>query len=101
MAVQITGANRADLAMDDPLGGDEGARAEAYSTYLAYFGTYEVQGQSVLHRIEASLYPNWAGQCQVRPFTDESGDLVLSTPPMRLADGSTVVNELAWRRDKR
>ena len=101
MTVQITGANRADLATDDPLGGDEGARAEAYSTYLAYFGTYEVQGQSVVHRIEGSLYQNWAGESQVRPFTAESGELVLRTPPMRLADGSTVVNELAWRRDKR
>ena len=58
MAVQITGANRADLAMDDPLGVDEGARAESYSTYLAYFGTYEVQGQSVVHRIEGSLCRN-------------------------------------------
>jgi Lipocalin-like domain len=100
MTVQITGANRAELATDDPLGGDETARAEAYSTYLAYFGTYAVQGQNVVHRIEGSLYQNWAGQSQVRPFTDESGELVLRTPPMRLSDGTTVVNELAWTREK-
>jgi hypothetical protein len=100
MAVQITGAGRAQIAGDDPLGGDEAARAAAYSTYLAYFGDYEVRGQSVVHTIDGSLYQNWAGAQQIRPFTDESDELVLRTPPMRLADGSTVVNELAWRRDK-
>jgi hypothetical protein len=100
MAVQITGADRAALTTDDPLGGGERARAAAYSTYLAYFGTYEVQGQNVVHRIEGSLFQNWAGQCQVRPFTAESGHLVLRTPPMRLGDGTTVINELAWTREK-
>jgi hypothetical protein len=100
MTVQITGANRAALDADDPLGGKEGARAEAYSTYLAYFGTYKVQGQSVVHHIESSLYPNWVGQDQVRPYTVESGQLVLHTPPMRLPDGTTVVNELAWTRER-
>lgn len=101
MTVQIAGADRATVAGDDPLGGDEQARAEAYSTYLAYFGTYAVSGQNVVHDIEGSLFPNWSGESQVRPFTLDSGQLVLSTPPMELADGTTVVNELAWERDKR
>jgi hypothetical protein len=99
MAVQIAGANRPVLAVDDPLGGDAQARASAYSTYLAYFGSYEVQGDTVVHYIHESLYPNWSGKTQARPFTDESGELVLHTPPMRLADGTTVVNELAWTRE--
>jgi hypothetical protein len=100
MAVQVAAVDRATLDTDDPLGGDEDARAGAYSTYLAYFGTYEVQGQNVVHRIESSLYPNWAGQTQVRPYTIESGQLVLHTPPMRLQDGTTVINELAWTRER-
>ena len=99
MAVQIAGANRPKLAVDDPLGGDAQARASAYSTYLAYFGSYEVQGDTVVHHIHESLYPNWSGATQVRPYTDESDELVLRTPPMRLADGTTVVNELAWTRE--
>ncbi len=99
MAVQMAGANRPALAVDDPLGGDAEARASAYSTYLAYFGSYEVQGDTVVHNIEESLFPNWSGETQVRPFTVESDELVLRTPPMRLADGTTVVNELAWTRE--
>jgi hypothetical protein len=98
MSVQIAGPNRPALTTDDPLGGDVTARADAYSGYLAYFGTYAVQGKTVVHTIDASLFPNWSGQQQVRPFTHEHGELVLHTPPMKLADGSTVVNELAWAR---
>jgi hypothetical protein len=100
MTVQITGSNRAEVAGDDPLGGEVEARAAAYSTYLAYFGTYEVQGESVVHLIDGSLFPKWSGEKQVRPFTAEFDQLVLRTPPMALADGTTVVNELAWKRDK-
>jgi Lipocalin-like domain len=100
MTVQISGAKRAEQDTGDPLGGDQGARARAYSTYLAYYGTYEVRGQQVVHRIEASLYQNWAGETQVRRYTLDSGQLVLRTPPMRLGDGSAVVNELAWERER-
>jgi hypothetical protein len=97
--VQITGADRPTLVTDDPLGGDTEARAAAYSTYLAYFGRYEVQGESVVHLIDGSLFPNWSGEKQVRPYTLENGELVLRTPPMQLSDGTTVVNELAWIRE--
>ena len=99
MAVQITAASRSPLATDDPLGGDAAARAEAYSTYLAYFGTYELNGEKVTHRLTGSLFPNWNGEEQVRAIVFEGDDLVLRTPPMELADGSIVVNELAWSRD--
>jgi hypothetical protein len=101
MALQITGANRPALATDDSLGGAVEARADAYSTYLAYFGTYELQGESVVHRIDGSLFPNWSGEKQVRPFTSERDELVLRTPPMQVANGTTVVNELAWAREER
>jgi Lipocalin-like domain len=101
MAVQVTGSNRPAVTGDDPLGGDEETRATAYSTYLAYFGTYEVQGENVVHLIDGSLFQKWSGEKQVRLFTIEFDQLVLCTQPMTLADGTTVVNELAWKRDKR
>jgi Lipocalin-like domain len=101
MAVQITGSNRPPLATGDPLGGDAQARADAYSSYLAYFGSYEVQDESVVHRIEGSLFPDWSSEKQVRPFTFERDELVLRTPPMQVSSGTTVVNELAWTREDR
>jgi lipocalin-like protein len=98
MAVQLTAAGRPRLKTDDPLGGDVHERAEAYSTCLAYVGRYEVRADTVLHWIDASLYPNWSGVEQLRSFTCENGELVLRTPPMETAAG-TVINELAWARE--
>jgi hypothetical protein len=98
MAVQLTAADRARLKTDDPLGGDVHERAKAYSTCLAYVGRYEVRADTVVHWIDASLYPNWSGAEQSRPFTFENDELVLRTPPMETAAG-TVINELAWARD--
>jgi hypothetical protein len=98
MAVQMSAANRPMLPTDDPLGGDPQARAAAYSTCLAYFGSYELQGDTVVHRIDSSLYPNWSGAEQSRPFTYDGRQLVLRTPPMPGANG-TIVNEIAWARE--
>jgi hypothetical protein len=101
MAVQIAAANRPPIPTVDSLGGDVAARAGAYSTYLAYFGTYEVKGEQVIHRLDSSLFPNWSGEEQARAIGSEGDDLVLRTPPMKLQDGTTVVNELEWSRGKR
>jgi hypothetical protein len=98
MAVVIGAANRAPVATDDPpLGGDMRQRADAYSSFLAYAGTYEVQGDTVVHHIAESLYPTWSGEEQSRPFTCDDTELVLRTPPMQTMAGP-VVNELHWAR---
>lgn len=96
MAVQLMAAGRPDLPTDDPQGGDVAARAAAYSTYLAYFGSYELAGDSVVHYVDGSLFPNWSDDKQIRPFTIDGDKLVLRTPAM--ADHS--VNELVWTRDE-
>jgi lipocalin-like protein len=100
MAVQLAAADRPALPTDDPLGGEERSRAGAYSTCLAYAGDYEVRGDTVVHRIAVSLFPNWSGAEQIRPFTCDGRELVLRTPP---ADGptGTTVNEISWVRDAR
>ncbi len=97
MAVQMTGANRPTIPTADPLGGDAQQRAAAYSTCLAYFGTWEVDGENVIHHVAASLFPNWSGTVQVRPFACDGQELVLRTPPTAGPHG-TVVNEMAWVR---
>lgn len=97
MAVQMIAANRALISTQDPLGGNPQQRAAAYSTCLAYFGSYEVEGNDVIHRIDGSLFPNWSGTVQTRPLTHEGRELVLRTPPMEVSAG-TVVNEMSWVR---
>lgn len=99
MIVQVAAATRPPVEpTDPPLGGDVQKRADAYSTFLAYFGTYEVEGDSVIHRVDSSLFPDWSGAEQSRPFTYDGRELVLRTPPMSGPHG-TVVNELAWARE--
>jgi lipocalin-like protein len=98
MIVQLAAANRPPLDTTDALGGDVQERADAYSSCLAYFGSYEVDGDTVIHRIDSSLYPNWSGAEQSRPFTYDGRELVLRTPPVSGPNG-TAVNEIAWARE--
>lgn len=95
MAVQMLAKNRPTLPTTDALGGSDEQRAAAYSTCLAYFGTYEVQGDQIIHQVEGSLFPNWSGTVQNRPFELDGDNLVLRTPPT-----GTVVNEISWVRNR-
>lgn len=97
MAVQIAGAGRPDHPTEDPFAGNEAQQASAYRSYLAYRGRFAVDGDAVVHLVEESLFPNWVGGAQRRLVSFDGDDLVLSTAPM-LVGGTTVVNELRWRR---
>lgn len=95
MSAMMTAAARPVIEGVDPLGGAPEARAAAYSTCLAYSGTWQRQGDTVIHRLTDSLYPNWSGTVQSRAIEDRDGELVLRTPQ----DGpDSVVNEIAWAR---
>jgi hypothetical protein len=97
MSAMMTAGNRPEIDGGDPLGGDQVARAAAYSTCLAYSGTWHRQGDTVIHRLTDSLYPNWTGTIQYRSIEDRDGALILRTPQ----DGpGGVVNEIAWARAK-
>lgn len=95
MAVQMVEAERPRLDTDNPIGGTLQERADAYSSCLAYFGRYELDGTSVIHRLDGSLFENWAGTAQVRPATLDGDQLIL-----HVVDPQTghVTNEIAWRR---
>lgn len=94
MAVQMMTAERPAIDSQDPLGGATEERAAAYSTCLAYFGTYEVKGQVVTHRLDSSLFPNWSGTVQERPFVLVEQELVLKVNN----DNGTTTNEIVWTR---
>ncbi|MBX9600612.1 MAG: lipocalin-like domain-containing protein [Bryobacteraceae bacterium] len=66
----------------------------AYRGYLAYWGTYTVNARDkvILHRIEGSLYPNWVGSEQRRPFSFERGRLVL------ISDSSLGRAKIVWEK---
>jgi len=98
MSVQVAAEQRSSLATEDPIGGAESERAAAFSTYVAYAGTYDVVGEVVVHRVATSLFPNWVGTELRRRVTYGGNVLTLGTDPMEIG-GEIVVNELVWLRE--
>jgi hypothetical protein len=92
-------AARPLFASDDVTGGTDNERAQAFATFIAYGGHYEIEGDTVRHDVEASLFPNWIGTVQRRRW-DLSEDwrlLTLTSPPLALG-GVVRVQQLTWER---
>jgi lipocalin-like protein len=99
MIAMLAASDRVSLSAGDGVGGSEAERAAAFSTYVAYCGTYEVEGDVVVHRVAMSLFPNWVGGEQKR-YLELSGDeLVLRMPPLEI-EGKVTVNEFRWIREE-
>lgn len=92
--------DRPRLAADDVTGGTVDERARAFATFIAYGGRYEVDGQTVSHHVDVSLFPNWIGTVQQRRWElDPAGrTLTLSSPPLSLG-GATRTQRLTWERN--
>ena len=97
MSVAISQPDRARFAAGDLLGGSAEERARAAETYVSYCGRYEFRGETVVHFVELSLFPNWVGAEQER-LVEVAGDrLTLSTRPMVLG-GVLRTASLTWER---
>jgi len=59
-------------------------RARAYGTYVAYCGTYTVEGDKVIHHVKAGLIPSWTGSDQRRRFRYELGRLIIGSGKHKL-----------------
>jgi hypothetical protein len=73
-------------------------REVAALTYISYGGTYELDGDRVVHHLDFALFPDWIGTDLVRVVSWEDDQLVLTTVPETTSSGKTVVNRLFWRR---
>lgn len=100
MIGMISHGDRKPLSTPDYVGAPSAERAEAFATFLAYAGTYKLDGSRVIHHVEASWLENSVGTEQVRTIVKLDGDqLLLRTPPY-LKAGSMVTAELLWQRVK-
>ncbi len=92
-------AARPRFASDDVTGGTNDERARAFATFIAYGGRYEIEGDTVRHDVETSLFPNWIGTVQRRRWElAENGRLLtLTSPPLSLG-GMVRVHRLTWER---
>lgn len=97
MFVAIMTASRPLFSSEDILGGSTEEKAAAAETYISYCGTYEIQGEKVIHHIEVSSFPNWVGSDQERIFELKEDKLLLSTRPLLLS-GRQQTAHLVWER---
>jgi hypothetical protein len=96
MSVSIMSPERLMFAADDLLSGTEAERAQAASTYVAYCGRYEFRGETVVHQVELSLFPNWVGVEQERLVEVSEDTLTLSTRPL-VFGGEERTAHLIWK----
>ena len=75
----------------------ENGKATRKRDYIAYAGPYTVEGDTVTHHVEVSLFPNWLGTAQLR-YHERLGDkLILRTPPIT-AGNNVVAVQLIWQK---
>lgn len=91
--------DRPRFATDDVTGGTLDEQARAFASFIAYGGSYEIEGGTVIHRVETSLFPNWVGTTQRRRWeVDATGrHLTLQSPPLAMG-GVTRIQRLTWER---
>ena len=88
VAVQFGRADRAPVAAADWVSGTDAEIAQAARDYVAYCGAYETHDDTVLHRVELSLMPNWMGTEQVHHVVLDGDSVTLTTSPTPSANAS-------------
>lgn len=83
----------------DGAGALRAARHAGRRDYIAYTGRYTVEGDTITHHVETSLFPNWVGRPEVRFYKFEGDRLTLKTGPVR-SGRDTIVAQLVWERVK-
>jgi len=75
--------------------------ADLYRTMVAYSGSYSIDGNKVVHKIEVSWNQSWNGTNQQR-FVDVKDDqLTIKTSPIiSPISGKETVHTLVWERIK-
>ncbi len=97
MSVVIMHASRPHFQSQDSFGGSLDEKAGAMGTFFSYCGTWEVQGNEVVHHIEVSLFPNWTGKDQRRFYRFAGQRLTLSTAP-QVYQGKEQAAVIVWER---
>lgn len=102
MITTIGRADRSPIDGADMHGGPVEQRLDAMTTFIAYSGTFRVDGDEVVHEVTMSLYPNWVGTAQRRrvELSAEGNDLTLTSDPFPVR-GRLGTHRLTWERVRR
>jgi hypothetical protein len=97
MFATLMAPNRTAFAGPDPFGGSAEECRRAMATGLAYCGRWRLEGDRLVHAVEASMFPNWVGTEMVRTVRFERDRALVRTPEVDNGDGPAVF-ELVLRR---
>ena len=97
MFVAIMAPHRLRFAHGDLLSATKEEEALAEETYVSYCGRYDFEGDTVVHHVEMSLFPNWIWGDQERLVDLRANRLTLSTRPLLLR-GIQQTAHLIWER---
>ncbi|MGA9915909.1 lipocalin-like domain-containing protein [Paraburkholderia sp.] len=67
----------------DTLVPTEAERVDLYNGFIAYAGTYSIEGDKVSHHIDTSWNQSWTGTTQVRQFRIDGNALYIKTLPAK------------------
>jgi hypothetical protein len=99
MSVQLHHSERPRFAQDGFQAGTDSEIRAAFETYVAYYGTYEVNEEKkfVTHHLQGSLIPNQSNSLQRRyfEFLENGAILQLKSEPMPVA-GAQLVGVFLW-----
>lgn len=96
MSLLITHEGRPKLS-GDRLDSPMEERARAFSTMVAYAGSYRIEGNRLTHRVEAASSQNWVGTDLPRVVTF-SGNRVKLEAPLQERHGVVQRFEQVWER---
>jgi len=97
MSVHVMSASRPRWRHELPLDVSSEEKVLAVDTYSSYSGTYEQQGERVIHHVTLSLFPNRVGIDLIRTVQLDGDVLTVTTKPVT-ARGDTWIERLIWRR---
>ncbi len=92
-----TDGGRKLLSVPDRVSAPAAERAEAFSTVMAYAGSYHFTGDKVVHHIEVASLQNYVNTDLVRFATIRGNRLTLHTTPL-LKGGQEITQEAVFER---
>lgn len=98
-SAQLMRVDRPRLASGDQMKATVEEIEANYKGCISYFGTYQFDPEhgTIIHRVEASLFPNMEGTEQKRFYKLSGNMLQLKTPAIRLG-GGMAEGVLLWER---
>lgn len=96
MAVVIAYGERPSLN-GDRLCANVSERAQAYATFIAYAGTYDLYEDRIVHHVDVSAFPNEVGSTQTRYYEIVGDRIHLTTVPLS-REGRMQVYKLVWEK---